>query len=331
MTKKIRVGVVGVGHLGSLHAKMFSEMREVEFRGVFDIKDETSRSVASEFGVIPYQTFAELLENVDAISIATPTSTHWKVASKALETRVHAFIEKPLTQTVDEADRLVQLASQHNVKIQVGHVERFNPALLALEKYNLNPMFIESHRLAQFNPRGSDVPVVLDLMIHDIDIILSLVNSPVVDIDANGVAVVSDSADIANARIKFRSGCVANVTASRISQRKMRKMRLFQRDAYISIDFSEGTAEVFRLVDASEGAANSTMLLGQIDAGARKRNIVYERPEIKEINALKYELELFIKAIQTDEQPIITAEDGKRALQVAQEIMARIRDQQIQL
>jgi predicted dehydrogenase len=316
VTKKIRVGVVGVGRLGSLHAKMFSEMREVEFKGIFDIKDETSRSVASEFGVVPYRTYGELLGNVDAISIAT---------------RVHAFVEKPLTQTVDEADRLVRLARQHNVKIQVGHVERFNPALLALEKYNLSPMFIESHRLAQFNPRGSDVPVVLDLMIHDIDIILSLVNSPVVDIDANGVAVVSDSADIANARIKFRSGCVANVTASRISQRKMRKMRLFQRDAYISIDFSKGTAEVFRLVDASEGAANSTMLLGQINAGARKRNIVYEQPEIKEINALKYELELFIKAIKTGEQPIVTAEDGKRALQVAQEIMAKIQDQQLQL
>jgi predicted dehydrogenase len=331
VTKKIRVGVVGVGHLGSLHAKMFSEMREVELKGVFDINEETSRSVADEFRVVPYRTYSELLANVDAISIATPTSTHCEVASKALEARVHAFIEKPLTQTVDEADLLAQLASQNNVKIQVGHVERFNPALLALEKYNLNPMFIESHRLAQFNPRGSDVPVVLDLMIHDIDIILSLVNSPVVDIDANGVAVVSDSVDIANARIKFKSGCVANVTASRISQRKMRKMRLFQRDAYISIDFSEGTAEVFRLVDALEGAASSTMLLGQINAGARKRSIVYEQPEIKEINALKHELELFVKSIQTGERPIITAEDGKRALQVAQQIMSKIQDQQIRI
>jgi predicted dehydrogenase len=328
---KIKVGVVGVGHLGSLHAKMFSEMREVEFKGVFDIKEQRSREVASEFGVVPYQTYGDLLNGVDAISIATPTSTHWEVASKALEKRVHAFIEKPITETVDEADRLVRLASRNNVKVQVGHVERFNPALLALERYNLNPMFIESHRLAQFNPRGSDVPVVLDLMIHDIDIILSLVNSPVESIDANGVAVVSDGADIANARIKFMSGCVANVTASRISQRKMRKMRLFQRDAYISIDFSEGTAEVFRLVDPSDSAANATMLLGQIDAGARKRNIIYEQPEIKEVNALKYELELFVKAIQTGERPIVTAEDGRRALQVAQEIMARIQDQQVRL
>jgi predicted dehydrogenase len=331
MTRKVRVGVVGVGHLGSLHAKMFSEMQEVEFKGVFDIQGERSKLVATEFGVRQYRSYGELLEDVDAISIATPTSTHSEVASKALETKVHAFIEKPLTETVDEADRLVQLARQNNVMIQVGHVERFNPALLALEKYNLNPMFIESHRLAQFNPRGSDVPVVLDLMIHDIDIILSLVNSPVANIDANGVAVVSDSADIANARIKFRSGCVANVTASRISQRKMRKMRLFQRDAYISIDFSEGTAEVFRLVDASDSSANATMLLGQIGAGARKRNIVYEQPEIKEINALKYELELFVKAIQTGERPVVSAEDGKRALQVAQEIIARIQDQQFRL
>jgi predicted dehydrogenase len=331
VTRKIKVGVVGVGHLGSLHAKMFSEMQQVEFKGVFDTNEERSRLVASEFGVQQYQTYSELLGNVDAISIATPTSAHWEVASKALEKKVHTFIEKPLTETLDEADRLVRLASQNNVKVQVGHVERFNPALLALERYNLNPMFIESHRLAQFNPRGSDVPVVLDLMIHDIDIILSLVNSPVEGIDAKGVAVVSDSVDIANARIKFESGCVANVTASRISQRKMRKMRLFQRDAYISIDFSEGTAEVFRLVDSSDGVAKATMLLGQLNAGTRKRNIVYERPEIKEINALKYELELFVKAIQSGGRPVVSAEDGKRALQVAQEIMARIQDQQIRL
>lgn len=331
MIRKIKVGVVGVGHLGSLHAKMFSEMQQVEFKGVFDTNEERSRLVANEFGVQQYQTYSELLGNVDAISIATPTSAHWEVASKALEKKVHTFIEKPLTKTVDEADRLVRLASQNNVKVQVGHVERFNPALLALERYSLNPMFIESHRLAQFNPRGSDVPVVLDLMIHDIDIILSLVNSPVEGIDAKGVAVVSDSVDIANARIKFESGCVANVTASRISQRKMRKMRLFQRDAYISIDFSEGTAEVFRLVDSSDGVTSATMLLGQINAGTRKRNIVYERPEIKERNALKYELELFVKAIQSGGRPVVSAEDGKRALQVAQEIMARIQDQQIRL
>lgn len=331
MTGKIRIGVVGVGHLGSLHAKMFSEIQEVEFKGVFDINEEKAHSIASEFGVKPYQTYSDLLGDVDAVSIATPTSTHCEVASAALVRKVHAFIEKPLTETVEEADRLVQLANENNVKVQVGHVERFNPALLALEKYNLDPMFVESHRLAQFNPRGSDVAVVLDLMIHDIDIILTLVRSPVETIDANGVAVVSESVDIANTRIKFKNGCVANVTASRISQRKMRKMRLFQRNAYISIDFSECTAEVFRLVDAADGFESATMLLGQIDAGMHKRNIVHEQPEIKPINALKYELEHFVRAIRTGEQPIITAEDGRRALQVAQQIMARIQDQRVHL
>jgi predicted dehydrogenase len=331
VTGKIRIGVVGVGHLGSLHAKMLSEIQEVEFKGVFDINEEKARSIANEFGVKPYQTYSDLLGDVDAVSIATPTSTHCEVASTALVRKVHAFIEKPLTETVEEADRLVQLANENDVKVQVGHIERFNPALLALEKYNLDPMFVESHRLAQFNPRGSDVAVVLDLMIHDIDIILTLVRSPVESIDANGVAVVSDSVDIANARIKFKNGCVANVTASRISQRKMRKMRLFQRNAYISIDFSEGTAEVFRLVDAADSFGNATMLLGQIDAGMQKRNIVYEQPEIKPVNALKYELEHFVRAVRTGEQPIITAEDGRRALQVAQQIMARIQDQRVHL
>jgi predicted dehydrogenase len=331
VTGKIKIGVVGVGHLGSLHAKMLSEIQEVEFKGVFDINGEKARSIATEFGVKPYQTYSDLLGDVDAVSIATPTSTHCEVASTALVRKVHAFIEKPLTETVEEADRLVQLAIENGLKVQVGHIERFNPALLALEKYNLDPMFVESHRLAQFNPRGSDVAVVLDLMIHDIDIILTLVRSPVESIDANGVAVVSESVDIANARIKFKNGCVANVTASRISQRKMRKMRLFQRNAYISIDFSEGTAEVFRLVDAADSFGNATMLLGQIDAGMQKRNIVYEQPEIKPVNALKYELEHFVRAVRTGEQPIITAEDGRRALQVAQQIMARIQDQRVHL
>jgi len=296
---------------------------------VYDIVQEKGRAVANEFGVKAYQTYNGLLEDVEAISIATPTSTHFEVAAKALEKKIHTFIEKPFTETVDEAERLIRMSGQTGGKIQVGHVERFNPALLALEKYNLNPMFIESHRLAQFNPRGSDVPVVLDLMIHDIDIILSLVNSPVESIDANGVAVVSDSADIANARIKFVNGCVANVTASRISQRKMRKMRLFQRDAYISIDFSEGTAEVFRLVDAGSDT-KATMMLGQINAGAHKRNIIYEQPEIKDVNALKHELELFAKMIRGGGVPIVTAEDGKRALEVAHDIIERIRDQKVQ-
>ena len=327
MKEKLRVGVVGIGHLGSLHTKMFAEMQSVKFIGIHDIDENKCKAVAEEFGVPAYSQYESLLEEVEAVSIATPTSTHYEIGQKALERGVHTFIEKPLTETVEEAEKLIELARGNKVKVQVGHIERFNPALLALEKYNLNPMFIESNRLAPFNPRGSDVLVVLDLMIHDIDIILSLVKSPVGKIDASGVAVVSNGADIANARIQFQNGCVANVTASRISQRKMRKMRLFQRDAYISIDFSEGSAEVFRLVNEEDQNVRATMMLGQIDAGAFKQNIIYEQPEIKEVNALKYELELFVKAIQGDGEPVVTAEEGKRALEVAHEIMIKIQDQ----
>jgi len=321
---KVRVGVVGVGHLGSLHARMFAEIQSVDFVGVHDIDAAKADAVAGTFGVKSYSDYGSLLEDVEAVSIATPTSTHFEIGCMAVEKGRHIFIEKPLTESVEQAEGLIRRAEKSGAKIQVGHIERFNPALLALEKYNLAPMFVESHRLAQLNPRGSDVPVVLDLMIHDIDIILSLVKSPVEKIDANGVAVVSSTADIANARIQFRNGCVANVTASRISQRRMRKMRLFQRDAYISIDFSEGTAEVFRLVDQGDPDVKATMLLGQIDAGALKRNIVYEQPEVKEINALKYELELFVRSIQTNAEPVVTAEEGKRALEVANEIVTKI-------
>lgn len=324
MSGKVKIGVVGVGHLGSLHAKMLAEIESVEFVGVMDIDEKKSQEIARAFGVRSYITYDELLQNVEAILIATPTSTHFEIGCRAIDRGIHTFIEKPLTEKVEEAEELIRRAKKNGVKVQVGHIERFNPALLSLEKYIHDPMFIESHRMAQFNPRGTDVPVVLDLMIHDIDIILSLVKSPVERIDANGVAVVSNSADIANARIQFNNGCVANVTASRISQRKMRKMRLFQRDSYISIDFSEGTAEIFRLVDEKNQNVKATMLLGQIDAGAFKRNIIYERPEIKEVNALKYELELFIRAIQENTEPVVTAEEGKRALEVAGDIIAKI-------
>ena len=226
-----------------------------------------------------------------------------------------------------EADELITIAKQKGVLIQVGHIERFNPAIISLESYKVKPMFIESHRLAQFNPRGTDVAVVLDLMIHDIDIILSLVNSPVKQIDATGVAVVSDTPDIANARLQFENGCVANVTASRISRTKMRKMRMFQSNAYIAIDFQQGSADVFRLGNEGEGSMWSTMLLGQIGEGKKKRSIIYEQPEIKKVNALKYELESFIFAIQNNSRPVVNGEDGRMALDVAQQIINKIQVQ----
>ncbi|MDL1894021.1 Gfo/Idh/MocA family oxidoreductase [Sphingobacteriales bacterium CHB3] len=331
MDHHLTIGVVGVGHLGSLHAKMLAEIDDVTLAGVFDTNTTKAESVATEFGTKACSTYAELVGSVDALTVATTTSTHFEVARTALVQGKHVFIEKPITQTTAEADELNRLAKEKGVLIQVGHIERFNAAVLALEKYTIDPLFVESHRLAQFNPRGTDVAVVLDLMIHDIDIILSFVKSPVVRIEANGVAVVSDSVDIANARIQFENGCVANVTASRISQRKMRKMRLFQKDAYLSIDFSEKQAEVFRLVGDDEPRAKGAMMLGQIDSAKHKRNIVYELPKVDDVNALKYELELFAKAIRTNTPPPVTGEDGRRALEVAHIIMGKISQQTLRM
>jgi len=327
--EKLLVGVIGVGHLGSLHAKMYADMPSVQFVGITDLDPDRAKKVAREFKTTAFSTLDELLTKVKAVSIVTPTSTHSEIAERALERGVHVFVEKPITRSIGEAQHLLELSKRTGLKVQVGHIERFNSALLALEKYHVNPMFIESHRLAQFNPRGTDVAVVLDLMIHDIDIILSLVNSSVKSIHANGVAVVSDTVDIANARIQFENGCIANVTASRISQKKMRKMRLFQRDAYISVDFSEGMAEVFRLVDKDDPSAQATMMLGEITSGKLKRKIVYEQPEIKEVNALRYELELFVEAVQKGKRPVVSAEEGLRALEVATQIIESINRQQI--
>lgn len=324
---RLNIGVVGAGHLGSLHAKMLSQIDHAHLAGIFDIDTEKAQRVAEEHDTKAFDSLDELLNAAEAVVIATTTKAHFDVAFAALDRGLHTLVEKPITETTEQARQLVESAEKKNVKLQVGHVERFNPAIVALERFNLQPLFIESHRLAQFNPRGSDVAVVLDLMIHDIDLILSLVKSPVVRIDANGVAVVSESEDIANARLQFENGCVANVTASRISQNKMRKMRLFQHDAYISVDFSQGLAEVFRLVDENDSDVKPTMMLGRIDQGQRKRVIVYEQPEVKEINSLKYELELFLKAIRDDAEPPVTGRDGLQALAVAQEILKKIDEQ----
>ena len=329
--KKLRVGVIGVGHLGSLHAKMFAAIPSAEPVGVMDLDASRSGAIAGELGIASFRSVSDLLKEVEAVSIAASTPAHFEIAKRAIESGVHVFVEKPITSTIGQAEELVALARERRIKVQVGHIERFNPALLALEKYRLQPMFIESHRLAQFNPRGADVDVVLDLMIHDIDIIVSLVHSPVEAIEANGVAVVSDTIDIANARLRFGNGCVANVTASRISQKKMRKMRLFQKDAYISVDFSDGVAEVFRLRGDGEEPGAGTMLLGEIGSGSVKRNIVYEQPEVKEVNALRYELERFIECVLGGGEPAVSGEEGLRALRVAHDIIARIRQQKLVL
>lgn len=324
---KVRIGLVGVGHLGKLHLKNILQIPEAIISGIFDVDVSQVEKTKAEFDVPIASSLEELFSKCEALIIATSTSSHFEIAQKALNAGLHVFIEKPITVTVEEAEKLIQLSNEKNKIIQVGHIERFNPALIALEKYQLSPMFIQSDRLSQFNPRGTDVAVVLDLMIHDIDIILNLVKSDVEKVDANGVAVVSDSIDIANARIQFKNGCVANVTASRISQKKMRKMRMFQRDAYISIDFLQGLSEIYRLVKPEEDAIGISY--GEIGIGEKRRKIIYEQPEIPEINAMKYEQELFIKSILNNIPPVVSAEDGKKALSVANFIINEIQKNKI--
>lgn len=324
MAEKLKVGVMGTGHLGSLHAKMFASMEIATLAGIYDANADRASQIAAEYGCKACSTPDELFTLCDAISIATPTTTHFDTASLCLKAGKDIFIEKPITSEIAEAEELVALAAKLNKILQVGHIERFNPALLSLEKYLLNPLFIQTDRLAQFNPRGTDVNVVLDLMIHDIDIILSLVKSPVARVEASGVGVVSDLIDIANARIEFENGAVANVTASRISQKKMRKMRIFQKDNYISLDFTTGNSEVFRITDAEEKIATGYISFGEIGAGEKKKKVIYEQPEAREVNALKYELELFVRSVQTRTRPVVSGEDGLRALQVAALINEKI-------
>ncbi|MHB8578952.1 MAG: Gfo/Idh/MocA family protein [Ignavibacteriaceae bacterium] len=322
--EKLKIGIIGTGHLGKLHTKMFSEISNCELAGIYDTNIEQAKSVGKEFGVPVFENVADLLNSVDAVSVAATTSAHYELVKRSLLKNCHVFVEKPITTTILEAEEIVKLSNDKNLNLQVGHIERFNPALISLEKYIINPMFIQTDRLAQFNPRGTDVAVVLDLMIHDIDIILSLVNSEVKNIDASGVAVVSDTIDIANARIKFDNGAIANVTASRISQKKMRKMRIFQKDNYLSLDFITGVSEVFRLTPVEEKVDTSSISFGEIGVGEKKKRIIYEQPEIKEINALKYELELFVNSVLTKQKPVISGEDGLRALKVADIILQKI-------
>ena len=279
--EKLSIGVIGVGHLGKLHSKMFKEISNCNFVGVFDSNQEQAKSVADEFGVKSFESIDELLSNVKAVSVAATTTAHYEVAKKCFEKNIHVFVEKPITASIEEGEELVKLAKEKNLKFQVGHIERFNPGLLSLESFISDPMFIQSDRLAQFNPRGTDVAVVLDLMIHDIDIILSFIKSDVKQIDASGVAVVSDHIDIANARIQFENGAVANVTASRISQKKMRKMRIFQKDHYISLDFVTGVSEVYRIQPVDEAALPNSISFGEIGVGDKRKRLIYEQPESK--------------------------------------------------
>jgi predicted dehydrogenase len=326
---KLKIGVIGTGHLGKLHTKMFQQISDSDLVGIYDSNPDNLSGVSKEYNVKAFTSIPEMMAEVDAVSIAVTTSEHFNVAVQCLENNKHIFIEKPITSLIGEGEKLVRMAADKKLIIQVGHIERFNPALLAVEEYIIQPMFIQSDRLAQFNPRGTDVAVVLDLMIHDIDIILSLVKSDVAKIDANGIAVVSENIDIANARIQFVNGAVANVTASRISQKKMRKMRLFQKDNYISLDFIAGVAEVYRLIPADQQLLTPAISFGEIGIGDKKKRVVYEQPEIKEVNALKYELELFVRSAIAGKNPVVSGEDGLRALKVAEIIIEKIEESKV--
>ena len=302
---------------------MLKEIKTAEVVGFFDHNTEIASAVEAEFGIRSFKNVEQLMEECEAIDIVTPTLSHYEYALMAVRKSRHVFIEKPLTHTVDEGKKLVSLISEAGVKAQVGHVERFNPAFVAARDFLHQPLFIETHRLAEFNPRGTDVPVVYDLMIHDIDIVLSVVKSPVKRILASGVAVVSDTPDIANARIEFDNGCVANLTASRISLKSMRKSRFFQRDAYISVDFLKKKTEVVRLKNLVGEAGPLDIT---IDLGSNKGSkiIYFDQPKIEESNAIKAELEQFIYAVLNDQPTPVTVEEGFQALVVANQIMEKI-------
>ncbi len=318
-----RIGVLGAGHLGKIHIKCILASDKFQLVGFYDPDSETAEAVAHSFGIKRFGSDDELIEASEIVDIVTPTLSHYDCASKALKHSRHVFIEKPLTTTLYEAKKLIELAEEANVKVQVGHVERFNPAFMAAKPYLNNPMFIEAHRLGQFNPRGTDVPVILDLMIHDIDIILSVVNSGVKKISASGVSVVSDTPDIANARIEFNNGCVANLTASRISMKNMRKTRFFQHEGYIAVDFLKKETQIIRMKDIGASPDPLAMI---IDMGPEKnqKQIYVEKPEIKSINAIKTELETFHESIQGNTEPLVTIMDGYASLDLAYQIMEKI-------
>lgn len=321
----LKIGVLGAGHLGKIHIRLVKELSDVfELVGFYDIDPEVGKAVAAEFGIDYYASAEALIDAVDCVDIVTPTLSHYQLAAEAVRSSKHIFVEKPITETVAEAESLLNLVNEAGVKAQVGHVERFNPAFKEAVKHLDTPMFIESHRLAQFNPRGTDVPVVLDLMIHDIDAILSVVKSEVRRVSASGVAVVSDTPDIANARVEFDNGCVANLTASRISLKNMRKSRFFQKDAYISVDFLEKELEIVQMEDV-HGEPDPFDMVLEMGEGKPAKKILFDKPELEATNAIKEELFVFAQSILQNSSNVVTLEDGVNALKLAHVILEKLK------
>ena len=314
-----------MGHLGKFHLNNWKEIDGIEIKGFYDPSDVNAAEVISNYEVKRFNDPDDLIDVCDIIDIVTPTISHYELCKKAVLKSKHVFVEKPLAHSINEAKEIVKLVKEANIKFQVGHVERFNPALLAAREYDLAPMFIEVHRLSQFNPRGTDVSVILDLMIHDIDIILSLVKSSVKNVFANGVHVLSDTPDIANVRIEFDNGCVANLTSSRISMKKMRKMRLFQKDAYIGINFLDKKTEVIKYKSPDD----KDVFTFDVDTNHGKKTIAIASPVIKENNAIKMELQSLVNSISNNKATVVTEVDGYRAMEVAHLILDKISRNQI--
>jgi predicted dehydrogenase len=320
----MNIGLLGAGHLGKIHLKCLLATTCWNVVGFYDPNDANAESAEKQYGVTRFTDLDALLAAVDAVDIVTPTTFHFELAEKALRAGKHVFVEKPVTQTVDEGRRLLELARETGCTVQVGHVERFNPAFTALGGMKLNPMFIESHRLAAFQPRGTEVSVILDLMIHDLDLVLHLVPSEVTHVSASGVAVLSNTPDIANVRVEFANGCVANLTASRISLKQMRKMRLFQRDHYLSLDFLEKNAQIVRLYDEDDATRPPDDDLMAFETAAGKKWLQLSMPEAAPVNAIQRELETFHDAIADGTEPVVTLNDGFRALELAHRILEEI-------
>jgi predicted dehydrogenase len=316
----LKIGILGVGHLGKIHLKNWLEIKGVEIVGFYDPNELSAIEIEREYRIQSFSTPESLIDVVDAVDIVAPTNFHFELCEIAIKKGKHVFVEKPMCDTMEEAQQLVKLVKEAKIKFQVGHVERFNPAFLSLKGVMMDPMFIEVHRLAQFNPRGTEVSVILDLMIHDIDIVLNLVKSEVKQVQASGVAVMTNTPDIANVRIEFTNGCVANLTSSRISMKKMRKIRLFQRDAYIGIDFLEKKSEIITMNSNDPNAA----LNFDIDTREGKKSISIIHPDIQDVNAIKQELEYFRDAIIYNQSVPVTDFDGLRAMDVAHQILSQI-------
>lgn len=322
---KIKYGVLGVGHLGRFHVMQAKNINSLDVVAVYDKNLSRAKEISKEFNIDYYENIDEFIDTIDAVSLVTITSTHYEIAKKLLQKGKHLLIEKPITQTIEEADELINLAYQNNAIIQVGHIERFNGALLAIKEYDLNPLFIESHRLSPFNVRGTDVAVILDLMIHDIDLILNLVKSEVISINASGMSILSDSEDIANCRLEFKNGCIANITASRISANKMRKMRIFQKNSYLSVDFDKGSTDFYSIDESVAWESDLDFSLGDVASAKHNRNIKYKKFSTEGINPLKEEIESFANSIINNTTPVVTAIDGRNALDVANKIIQQIK------